>query len=72
MKRYQGDPYWLTARFNSKCHGDKGNCQQGIKKGEQAFYYPNGKHIYAVPCGHAESNSVDFESHAFDEMIYNS
>ena len=62
------DPRWITARFNSQCHGR--DCAQVIRKGERAFYYPNGKRIYAVACGHAESNANDFETCRFDEESY--
>ncbi len=63
---YSGDPRWITARFPSKC----AKCGQPINKGERAFYYPNGKQIFAVPCGHAEDNARDFEALAFDEAMY--
>ena len=59
------DPYWLTAKFESTC--GKPGCQHVIKRGDQAFYYPNTRTILAVPCGHAEAASADFESHAFDD-----
>jgi hypothetical protein len=59
------DPYWLTAKFNSVC--GKPGCNQPIKRGERAFYYPNTKTILADSCGHAGAASADFESHAFDD-----
>ena len=64
---YKGDPYWTKARFNSRCC----KCGESIKKGNDIFYYPRGKHVFCdkANCGQAESNS--FESIAFDEAMYN-
>ena len=58
--RYANDPYWMTAKY-------AGTDAKGrpFKKGEQVFYYPNGKKIYAGP--NAEAASRDFSSHAADE-----
>lgn len=59
------DPYWLTARFNSKCSNPK--CGREIKKGERAFYFPNGKSIRCDrdECGGQASR--DFEAAKADE-----
>ena len=64
--RYQGDPFWLTARYVGKCC----KCDRVIRKGENIFYYPKGKHIYcdAEACGGAAS--ADFDACAFDESMY--
>lgn len=67
MSRYNRDPYWLTARFTSKCHG----CDQEIRKGARAFYYPNGRKIYGDKCGCAASRAADFEAARQDEDHYN-
>ena len=69
MRKTGGDPYWIEARFAGKCHGDKGACQQMITRGDRVFYYPNGRHVFAVPCGHAGENAADFESHRFDDAM---
>lgn len=59
----RGDPYWLTARFDSKCQ-----CGTPIKKGQRAFYYPNGKRILcAGTCG--EKASREFEAARQDEAV---
>ena len=68
MSRYSSDPYWLTARFNSECHG----CKAPVRKGQQAFYYPNGKRIYGMECGCAIFKAADFDSHAFDDATMGS
>jgi hypothetical protein len=65
--RYSNDPYWLTARFTSKC----AKCGATITKGSQAFYFPRTKSIFCAGdnCGGQESRS--FDSSAFDESVYN-
>lgn len=67
MKRYALDPYWLTVRFAGTCH----TCGRPIKRGERAFYYPNGKHLFceAPACGQAAA--ADFHACAEDEAFYN-
>ncbi len=65
MMRYRGDPSWLTAKYDGECSAE--GCHQPIKKGDRAFYYPNSRKILAVPCGHAEQASNDFEAHRQDE-----
>jgi hypothetical protein len=67
MSRLGRDPYWLDARFDGKCAGDKGACQVAIRKGERAFYYPNSRMILAKACGHADAAAADFNSCLFDE-----
>ncbi|MDG2124886.1 MAG: hypothetical protein P8J87_14380 [Verrucomicrobiales bacterium] len=63
MSRYSGDPYWLTARFNGKCH----SCDQAIRKGDRAYYYPRERRLYGDPCGCGQEHAADFEAHAADE-----
>ncbi len=65
-KRYSLDPKWLTARFASKC----AKCNALISKGDEIFYYPNGKRAYGSKCGCADDASGDFEAAAFDESVY--
>lgn len=64
---YSGDPRWITARRAGTCAGR--DCTQPIAAGDRAFYYPNSKALYAVPCGHADANSRDFEAAAWDEDV---
>jgi hypothetical protein len=68
MKRYSGDPYWLTAKFPGQCA--KKDCTDQIKKGDSIFYYPRGKKAFVGQC--AENAAADFDSCTFDEMVYNS
>lgn len=62
----RGDPYWLKARFDGAC----ARCGEPIKRGDSAFYYPQGRTILAKPCGHAEEAARDFAAHAADEANY--
>jgi len=65
MKRYSGDPYWLTVRFDGRC-----SCGQLVKRGEQAFYYPRGKTLCGKSCGCADKAAADFAACAQDETFY--
>lgn len=62
------DPYWITARFTSQC----ARCQEAIRPGAPAFYYPNTRSIYceAPSCGKACSR--EFDGAKQDEEFYNS
>jgi len=61
---YAGDPRWITAKF-------AGIDAKGtpFRKGEQVFYFPSGKRIYAGAAG--EEASRRFESERADEDVYN-
>jgi hypothetical protein len=63
--RRSHNPYWLTAKYDGHCQ--QAGCSHPIRKGDRAFYYLNSRKILAVGCGHAESASADYDSHAFDE-----
>ena len=64
-QKYAGDPREMTARFAGKCSGK--NCGARFAKGERIFYYPNGKHTFAYPCGCGDRNQTDFMNHAMAE-----
>lgn len=64
MKRYSGDPYWTTARFNGK--DQKGN---PVRKGDRIFYYPRTRTVCTGQ--DAEQASADFHAAAQDEAFYN-
>jgi hypothetical protein len=55
-----GDPYWLNARFTSKC-----SCGASIRKGDRIFYYPKSKKALCTSCG--ERESAKFDAARFDE-----
>lgn len=67
MSRYSGDPRWIKARFTSRC--SRKCCHREIKKGDDAFYYPNGKKILcdADECGGQASR--DFAAAAADDAM---
>jgi hypothetical protein len=67
MSRYSRsqDPYWLTAKFESKCT-HKG-CGATIKKGERAFYYPSSRSCYCQKDDCGGQASRDFESAKNDD-----
>ena len=67
MKRYKGDPYWLTCRYPGKC----ANCDEVIPRGARAFYYPKGRYLYCKRNGCGDTAEADFNAHAFDEAVYN-
>jgi len=61
---YNGDPYWLTARFAGTCSG----CGKPLAKGEQVFRFKNGK-LFAESCGCGIYESQQFEQIAQDEYL---
>jgi len=66
--RYARDPYWLDrVRYPATCA--KPGCTQEIARGDRAFYYPRGRALYAVPCGHADAAARDFAACAEDERM---
>lgn len=65
MRRYIGDPRWITARFDSQ-----GACGHSIKRGERIFYYPNGRKAFCEKCG--EPASARFVAEAQDEAMISS
>jgi hypothetical protein len=63
MRRYTGDPYWITARYAGAC----ARCHQPIRAGERAFYYPKGKVLYCQASACGEQCAAEFQSAAQDE-----
>lgn len=61
--RYSGDPYWLNARFPSRC-----KCGKRIAKSDRIFYYPRTRTAYCRECGVGEASR--FASEAEDEANY--
>ena len=45
-KYANNDPFWMTARYNSKCP-----CGVEIKPGQQMFWYPLDKKAVCEKCG---------------------
>ena len=62
MQYYRDDPRWISTKFKGRCH----RCGKVIKRGERAFYYPKGRHLFCDgPCGQAAD--TDFTACAQDE-----
>lgn len=64
---YAGDPHWITARFTSTC----ARCQTTIKRGDGAWYYPKGRHIYCTSEGCGKQEARAFQAAVEDENLYN-
>ena len=54
----------ITARFSSNCE----KCKAKIKKGDEIYYWPNGRKAYCMKCGEADYRQ--FLSSAADEEVY--
>lgn len=61
--KYSNDPYWLNARYPSKCR----KCGHPIKKGDRIFYYPATRYTLCAACGYDAAQ--EFSALAFDEMV---
>jgi hypothetical protein len=64
--RRNSAPYWITTKFGGKC----GRCGLGIKKGEDALYFPADKRLLCARdcCGKQQQRDMDAER--FDESVY--
>lgn len=68
MPRYSRDPRWIKAKFESQC--SRRECQCTIKRGEDAFYYPNGRKILCQKDECGGQASREFSAAAADEDGY--
>ncbi len=59
------DPRWLTVRYPCRCH----TCGTEIKRGERAYYYPNGKTMLCGRDACGPQAERDFEAEAADEAF---
>jgi hypothetical protein len=64
--RYEGDPFWIRAKFNSKCKC----CGGEIKKGDDILYYPKTKSVYCDGAKCGEREYTQFRAIAEDEEAY--
>ena len=67
VSHYNGDPVWISAKFDSNCRG----CGLPIRRGDDIFWYPRGKTAYGSVCGCAEHHSGEFNSMRADEDVFN-
>ena len=56
-RHYNADPFPTQARFDSKCA-----CGADVKRGDDIFYYPNGRNVKGARCGCADTAQRDFEA----------
>jgi hypothetical protein len=64
----RGDPYWITAKFDSPCSG----CKTGqIRRGQRAFFYPRTRDTFGSECGCGETMQNSFDAAVADETFYN-
>ena len=63
--RRSNAPYWIRTRYGGKCE----SCRYGIKKGEEALYYPATKTILCAgqECGRRAWREMQEE--AFDAKM---
>ena len=64
MTRYQNDPREIKVKFAGACK----KCGCRLPKGVNAFYFPNGKDLFCLPCG--ETSFRSFLESAADEEFY--
>jgi len=64
MARYKNDPYWTTARFDSK---DANGAP--VKKGDRIFYYPSTRTVLSGAA--ADRASEEFDGACQDEDFLN-
>lgn len=62
---YSKDPFWMKAKYEGKCS----DCKEVIKKGDDMWYYPIGKHTLCKKCG--ESAEAKFLEQVQDEEFLN-
>lgn len=65
MKRYRGDPRWVTVQEETECM----RCGKPILRGEQAFTYKTGQK-YGKQCGCGCEAEAEFEALAADEEMF--
>ena len=61
MARYKDDPRWINVRYAATC----GKCEEPIRKGARAYYYPKGKAMFCENCG--TQKAAAFQAAAWDE-----
>ena len=64
---YQGDPYWMTARYPGICAG----CNEPFPKGAEVFRFKSRK-MFAEACGCGTYESERFNELAAAEYAYSS
>ena len=65
MHHYKNDPRPITVKWTGECS----ECNQVLRKGSAAYYWPATDTLLCPMCGKAEY--ADFLSTSFDEEIFN-
>ena len=60
-------PFWLKTKFGGSCS----RCKLGIKKGEDALYFPPSKTLLCSGESCGKQHQRDMDANAFDEQMYN-
>lgn len=63
MTKYNGDPYWTFAKFDSVSADG-----QPVKKGDRIFYYPRTRAVYIGQGAEREASS--FAAAVQDEAVF--
>ena len=68
MGRRSNAPYWLITRYGGKCS----SCGFGIKKGEDALYFPATRTVMCAGdgCGKEHQRRMDAERQDEETMNY--
>ncbi len=67
MNRRSSAPFWLVTRYGAKCAG----CGFGIKKGEDALYFPATKQVLCAGDGCGKKAWRELQEQRFDEQMVN-
>lgn len=65
-RSYPGDPYWIKAKYKTKCKC----CGTEIKVGEDAYYFPKTKAVFCDGEGCGKKEYSGFRAIAEDEEMY--
>lgn len=66
-RRTIAPPHWIIARYGGVCT----HCKLGIKKGENALYFPASRTMLCSGQECGKQYERDAAANAFDEAMYN-
>jgi len=67
MRRGNTTPYWIKTKFGGKCS----RCGFGVKKGEDALYFPATRTIMCAGDGCGKQHERDMHAEDFDIAVMN-
>jgi hypothetical protein len=50
---YRQGPRWIRAKYPGRCH-----CGREIKPGDRSLYFPIGKKLSCLNCGHVDAMRI--------------